>query len=163
MLHAAKISARKTRNSILAYGFVASLLYAVFLLTMKMVNLMHVTELRMVNYVILFFVCMIQIKRWITKTGAYVPFLKVFTMSFFTGIFSFLVFNLFLYIYTQFDVELNKLFIETVAKPFQFQPTVVIMLEGSAISIIVAFINMQFFRRYEEGEVSPKKERAGNV
>ena len=157
MLHAAKISTRKIRNSILAYGFVACLLYIVFLLTMKMFDLVHITELRMVNYVILLFVCFAEIKRWVNKTGAYVPFLKVFTMSFFTGIWSFLLFNLFLYAYTQFDFELNELFIQTVAKPFQFQPTTVIMLEGSAMSIIVAFINLQFFRRYEEGEVSPKK------
>ncbi len=152
MLHAAKISLTKMRNSILLYGFISALLYIGFLLTMKTLNLMHVTELRLFNYVILCLVCMYQIKRWIIKTGAYVPFLHVFTTVFFTGILSFVLFSSFLYFYTMIDADLNQLFIENAKDVFSFFPTIVILFEGSAISIIVALINLQYFRRYEEGE-----------
>ncbi|MES2763775.1 MAG: hypothetical protein V4677_16285 [Bacteroidota bacterium] len=140
------------RNSILLYGFISALLYIGFLLTMKTLNLMHVTELRLFNYVILCLVCMYQIKRWIIKTGAYVPFLHVFTTVFFTGILSFVLFSSFLYFYTMIDADLNQLFIENAKDVFSFFPTIVILFEGSAISIIVALINLQYFRRYEEGE-----------
>jgi hypothetical protein len=152
MLHAAKISLTKMRNSILLFGFISALLYIGFLLTMKTLNLMHITELRLFNYVILCLVCMYQIKRWVIKTGAYVPFLHVFTTTFFTGILSFVFFSSFLYFYTMIDVELNQLFIENAKDVFSFFPTLVILFEGSAISIIVALINLQYFRRYEEGE-----------
>jgi hypothetical protein len=154
MLHAAKISLTKMRNSILLYGFISALLYIVFLLTMKTLNLIHITELRLFNYVILCLVCMYQIKHWIIKTGAYIPFLQVFTTTFFTGIVSFILFSSFLYAYTMIDAELNQLFIENAKDVFSLFPTLVILFEGSAVSIIVALINLQYFRRYEEGEKS---------
>ena len=152
MLHAAKISLTKMRNSIFLHGLIACLLYIGYLLTMKTLNLMHITELRLFNYVILCLVCMYQIKKWVIKTGAYVPFLHVFTTAFFTSMLSFILFSAFLYIYTMVDAELNQLFIENAKDIFSFFPTLVILFEGSAISIIVALINLQYFRRYEEGE-----------
>ena len=157
MLHAAKISLTKMRNSILTYGFISCLFYIGFLLLMKMLNLMHITELRMVNYVILCLICMYQIKRWVFKTGAYVPFLQVFCTALFTGICSFAFFSAFLFVYTRFDNDLNELFIQNTNTFLSSLPTVIVFLEGSAISIIVALINLQYFRRYEEGEVSPKR------
>lgn len=158
MLHAAKISFTKMRNSILTHALISCLFYIGFLLLMKMLHLMHITELRMVNYVILCLVCMYQIKKWVMKTGAYIPFLQVFLTALFTGIASFVFFSTFLYIYTRFDVELNELFVNNTHEVFSSLPTIVVFFEGTAVSIIVALINLQYFRRYEEGEVSPKKE-----
>jgi len=157
MLHAAKISLTKMRNSILGYGAVSCAFYIVFLLLMKALNLLHVTELRMVNYVILCLVCIYQIKRWVYKTGAYVPFLQVFFTALFTGIASFIFFSIFLYVYARFDTAFNEMFVRNIPESLRFFPSIVIVSEGSAMSIIVAFINLQYFRRYEEGDVSPKK------
>jgi hypothetical protein len=157
MLQSAKISFSKMRNSILSYGFICCALYVVFLLLMKVFNLMHVTELRMVNYVILCLVCIYQMKRWIHKTGSYIPFLQVFFTAFFTGVASFVFFTAFLFAYTRLDAELNELFIQNAPDTFRFLPSIIILFEGSAISIITALINLQYFRRYEEGEVSAKK------
>ena len=157
MLHEAKISFVKMRNSILSYGFISSLLYIVFLLLMKVAGLIHVTELRMINYVILCLVIIYQIKRWVFKTGAYVPFLQVFFTALFTGITSFVFFSVFLFLFTRLDPEFNALFIQHTPQAFLFFPTITILCEGAAVSIIVAFINLQYFRRYEEGEVSPEK------
>ena len=157
MLRAAKISLTRMRNSILNFGITACLLYIAFLLLMKMLNLMRVTELRMVNYVILCVVCLYQLKRWVNKEEAFVPFLTVFFTSLFTGIFSFLLFSAFLFVYTRFDAELNELFIQNTPVSFSFLPTAIILFEGSAASIVVALINLQYFRRYEEGEASPKR------
>src|ERR1043166_6978904 len=107
-----KLSIRQMRNSILVFGAIACACYILFLLLMKLMNLMHVTELRWFNYVFLCLLCIYQIKRWIRKTGNYVPFLQVFSISFFTGIFSFVLFSVFLDIYSRFDPEMEKLFIE---------------------------------------------------
>ena len=155
MLHEAKIPFAKVRNSIALYGTISCVLYIAFLLLMKMLNLMHITELRMVNYVILCLVCLFQIKRWVTKTGAYVPFLQVYLTALGTGIFSFALFSIFLFFYSRYDIELNELFIQNSGETLRTFPTVVVFFEGSAISIIVAFINLQYFRRFEEGEAEP--------
>lgn len=157
MLHEAKISITQMRNSIIAYGFISCILYIAFLLTMKMLNLMHVTELRMLNYLILCLVCLYQIKRWVLKTGSYVPFLQVFFTALFTGIFSFVLFSAFLFVYARIDADMNQLFLESTRGLFTHIPTVLLLFEGAAVSIIVALINVQYFRRYEEGEDLPKK------
>lgn len=155
MLHEAKIPFTKVRNSIALYGTISCVLYIAFLLLMKMLNLMHITELRMVNYVILCLVCLFQIKRWINKTGSYVPFLQVYLTALSTGIFSFALFSIFLFLYSRYDIELNELFIKNSGETLRTFPTIVVFFEGSAISIIVAFINLQYFRRFEEGEAEP--------
>jgi hypothetical protein len=150
MLSAAKISFAKMRNSIFGHAFGACMLYIVFLFSMKALNLMHVTELRMVNYVLLCFVCFYQLKRWVRQTSGYIPFLQVFITAFFTGVISFLFFGAFLFLYTRADAELNELFVQHTPAAFRFLPAFVIVSEGTAMSIVVALINMQYFRRYEE-------------
>lgn len=157
MLNAAKISLTKMRNSIITYAALACVLYIAFLVFMKLINLMHVTELRMMNYVILCLVCLYQIKKWISKTGSYVPFLQVFCTAFFTGILSFLFFSIFLFVYARFDTQLNELFAQNTPESFRLMPTAIILFEGSAVSIITALINLQYFRRYEEEEVRENK------
>jgi hypothetical protein len=123
---------------------------------MKIVGLLHVTELRMVNYVILCLVCLFEIRRWIKLRHNFVPFLQVFGTAFFTGLWSFLLFSAFCYVYSYYDAELRQLFFENTYGVFPNVPSIVLFFEGSAASIIVAFINMQYFRRYEEGEKNPK-------
>ena len=157
MLEPAKIPLPKVRKSILIWGLLCCLGYVVLLLIMKVAGLMHITGLRTLNYAVLFIVCFVGIKRWVTQTEHYVPFLTVFLTSFLTGVFSFVVFCVFLMFYTAYDTELMDLFRTHAPAGFRSVPSAVVLFEGSAVSIIVAFINMQYFRRYEEGEVSPEK------
>lgn len=145
------------KKSVFAYGIICCVMYIAFLLLMKAFNLMHITQLRFVNYLILLFACMYQIKSWINKNGTYVPFLQVFCDTFFTGIWSFVLFTIFLFIYSRFDAQLAELFSKHASAYSEGIPSVVIAFEGSAVSIIIAFINMQYFRRYEEGEASTEK------
>jgi len=142
----------KVRSSVLVYGSLSCVLYIIFLLVMKAVGLLHVTELRFVNYVILFFVGHYAMRRWIKQEHTFVPFLQVIGTVFFIGFFSFFLFSVFLYVYSLYNVELSELFIQSTYGYFKQVPSIVILFEGSAASIIVAFINMQYFRRYEEGE-----------
>jgi len=151
----ANISLSQMRNSILIYGTVCCIIYIAFLLLMKLFGLMRVTELRFVNYLILCLVCLYQIKHWIKQTGAFVPFLQVLGTVLFTGIWSFILFSVFLFVYTKYDQELSELFVRKTMGTFPAVPSIVILFEGAGASIIVAFINMQYFRRYEEGEKKP--------
>ncbi len=160
MLQAAKLSLTKMSSSIAAYAMISCILYIAFLLLMKYFGLERLTELRMFNYVLLCVACIIQIKRWVRKTGTYVPFLQVFFTAFFTGVLSFLLFGIFLEIFIQFDYTLKDLFLQNVPTQFQFLPSIVVFFEGTAVSIIVALINLQYFRRYEEHDVVPGKARS---
>ena len=145
------------KKNILTYGAICCAAYIAFLLLMKAANLMQVTQLRLVNYLFLFLVCMHQIKSHMNVTGTFVPFLKVFGITFFTGVWSFLLYSLFLFVYSRFDTKLTELFVVHTPAYLKDVPSVVILFEGSAVSIMVAFITMQYFRRYEEGEVKQEK------
>ncbi|MBL7930405.1 MAG: hypothetical protein JNL60_00800 [Bacteroidia bacterium] len=157
MLRSAKITLAESRNSILKYGFIACLFYIAFLLLMRVLNLHTITELRMVNYVFLCVLCIVEIKRQVTKGKGYVPFLEVFFESFFTGVVSFLLFSVFLFFYTRFDEEMNEIILSRASETLKQIPTAIILFEGAAVSIVVALINLQYFRRYEEGEVPVDK------
>jgi hypothetical protein len=157
MIEAAKISLTKMRNSILTHGALACVIYIAFFMLMKLLNLINVIELRWVNYVLLCLVCIYQIRKWVRKTGNYVPFLTVFFTSFFTGIFSFILFGVFLEIFLRLDAEFYNIVMENTPGSLRALPSATVLFEGSAVSIIVAFICLQYFRRYEE-EVTPKKD-----
>lgn len=160
MLEPARIPMPKVRRSIIVWGAVCALLYIVFFFIMKLAGLMEITGLRVVNYFMLFFVCFFGIKKWVSQTEHFIPFLTVFLTALFTGIFSFLIFSVFLMIYSRFDPNLTDLFHRHAPDTLRAVPSAIILFEGSAVSIITAFINMQYFRRYEEGEVSPEKKHS---
>ncbi|MBL0047403.1 MAG: hypothetical protein IPP32_04800 [Bacteroidetes bacterium] len=83
-------------------------------------------------------------------------FFECFDYRFFTGLFSFLLFSIFTYFYSKFDAEMADLLLKSTQNFISSMPSIVILLEGSAASIIVAFICMQYFRKFEEGEASSK-------
>jgi hypothetical protein len=157
MLEPAKISIVKVRNSVILWAAICCAFYIVFLLVMKGFGLVHLTGLRVVNYFVLFLVTFIGIKRWVTQTEHYVPFLTVFITALATGALSFGLFCVFLIYYSQFDPQLTELFHKHAPNTLSSVPAALILFEGAAVSIVIAFINMQYFRRYEEGEVSPTR------
>jgi len=146
----------KVTKSVLTYGSISCVFYILFMLIMKVAGFLEVTELRMVNYVILCLVCLYEIRKWVKNRETYVPFLQVFGTAFFTGLWSFFLFSVFLFVYSKFDAQLSALFAQQHVALFHNVPSILIFFEGSAVSIIVALINLQYFRRYEEGEESPR-------
>lgn len=147
----------KVVRSVLIHGGISCVLYIVFMLIMKLAGFLEVTELRMVNYVILCLVCMYEIRKWVRDRETYVPFLQVFCTAFFTGLWSFFLFSVFLFVYAKFDPQLTALFAQQPMVVFNNFPSIMIFFEGSAVSIIIALINLQYFRRFEEGEKSPRE------
>ena len=152
----AKVSTIQLRNIIFKFGFISCSFYIIFLLLMKMFGLMHVTELRAVNYLILGAVGFYEIGQVVKKEHAYVSFLTVLSVVFFTGLFSFFLFSIFTFVYSKFDSEMAELLLKSTQNFITSMPSIVIMFEGSAASIIVAFICMQYFRKFEEGEEETK-------
>lgn len=157
MLQAAKLSIKNMRNSILIYGSICCIFYIVFLLLMRVFNLMETTELRMVNYFIMWAVTFFQIKKWIKETGKHIPFLQVYCVVFFTGVFSYFLFSVFLFLYAHMDPYVAGILAKHAAGLMQSMPSVIVLFEGAGASIIIALINMIYFSRYEEGEVSIEK------
>lgn len=153
--HPGSIPVKERRRSIFITGLVCCVLYILFLLSMQAFNLLHVTELRGVNYLILWMACIFQVRRWMKKRGTFVPFLQVLSSSLFTGIWSFALYCIFLSLYARYNPYLAGLFVEHAQGFGGDFPTIIVFFEGSGVSIIIAFINMQYFRRYEEGEVLP--------
>jgi hypothetical protein len=160
MLEPAKIPVTKVRNSVIAWAGICCAFYIVFLLLMQALNLMHITGLRVVNYAALFVVCFAGIRRWVYRSGHFVPFLTVFMTALATGVLSFVFFCIFLLIYSGFNSDLNDLFNTHAPDALRAIPSVIILFEGAAVSIVVAFINMQYFRRFEEGESSPERKHS---
>src|SRR5437762_14204993 len=99
MLEPAKIPLTQVRNSIVKFAAICCAFYIIFLILMQALNLLQVTGLRVVNYAVLFLVCFVGIKRWVTTSEHFVPFLTVFVTSLFTGVLSFVFFCVFLYVY----------------------------------------------------------------
>jgi hypothetical protein len=158
MLQQAITPITKVRNSVLRFGLICSAIYIVFFLLMAAFGLAHVTALRVVNYVVLWAVCFYGIKKWMSRSGGFMPFLTVFGITFFTGIFSFLLLSVFLFLYSRFNDSFASMISPNVPAFFREYPSVLVFCEGASVSIIVGFINMQYFRRYEEGEAEVKKD-----
>lgn len=89
----ATISAITLRNTILKYGSICCVFYIAFLLLMKVFGLLHVTELRMVNYLIFATVGFYEISHLIKRQHAYLSFLNVLITDFLPDYFPFYCFQ----------------------------------------------------------------------
>lgn len=141
----------RIRRGIFVVGTFCGLIYVAFFLVMASLGFMHITELRAFNFIVLFIASFLMIRKWVHDTHHFIPFLKVIGTVFFTGLWSFIVLSIFLTIYTWYNPELYDLFIRKTMGLIHSWPQFVVLFEGAAVSIVIAFILMQYFRRYEEG------------
>jgi hypothetical protein len=152
----AKIADSKIRSGIFVVGTVCGLSYIGFFLLMKAFGLMHVTELRVFNYIVLVGATFLMLRKWIMESHHYIPFLKVVSTSFFTGLWSFILLSVFMIVYSYYDRELYDLFVLKTAGTFDSWPQFIVLFEGAGASIVTAFFMMQYFRRYEDGHPYPE-------
>ncbi len=151
---AAKISRKELMKSVFLYAIINCVIFIVTVMAFKYLNLLHVWGLRITHYVIVIFVCLYQARRIIRKHGAYLPFLRAFSLSLFTGILAFALYGLFILLYSLFDPYLAKIFITDSQDDNILIPALIVFFEGSGASIIVALIVMIFAARFEDGELS---------
>jgi hypothetical protein len=155
MLHAAKISLSKAKKNIFLFAVLNCLCYIIFMMAVKYTGLLHITGLRTVNYVILLFMCIFQIRGLVKKFNGFIPFLEVMCISFFTGTASFFLFSIFLFFYSFSDPYLNSLFIMDMGDMPRLVPPLLAFFEGSGISIIIGLIVMEYAARFLKKEVHP--------
>jgi hypothetical protein len=152
----AQIPDSMVRRGIFVVGTVCGLIYIGFMLLMKAFGLLHITELRAFNHIVLLVAAFIMIRRWITQTHHYVPFLKVVAASFFTGLWSFILFAVFLHVYALFDYELYTLLRLNTHETLATWPEFWVLFEGAGAAIVTSLLLMQYFRMYEDGHPYPE-------
>jgi hypothetical protein len=146
--------APKFTRSVFFCGLLCVGFYILLLFFSKFTNLLHVTGLRLINYVALCVISIVLVRRQIRKYKRPLPFLQVFAVVFGLGVWSFALFALFLYFFSWFDPLLNQLYITQTLGQIRLVPSVVVFFEGTGGSIIVALTVMLYASRFEDGEVS---------
>jgi hypothetical protein len=142
MSKAAQIPFSKIKMNVLIFGILNFGLYLSFFFSCKHFNIMHITGLRMVNFLILSLTALVLINRWKKQYDGYFPFLTVFSSILLIGVISFMLFAIFIFFYAGYDPELTELFVTKIPENLRQVPAIVILFEGTAGSIIVALILM---------------------
>lgn len=144
MLRTAKITFEKARRNILFFAFLNAFLFIVFMMCVKYFNMLHITGLRTVNYLILALLSFVQIKRLMKIGQGFPTFLEAMCVPFVTGTIAFFLFAIFLFIYSFIDPFFLSLFVIDVDYLDRLVPSFLVFFEGSGISIIVGLIMMEY-------------------
>jgi len=150
------LSNRSLKRTIIIHGVLAAISYIAFFLIMRAFNLLHVTELRFVNYAILGFVSYHALSD-IRKT-ARLNYFQDFGAAFMVGIVSFLLLAIFLYIYLMIDASFSEYVTSTAMGGGDASPTspseisIMLFFEGSAMSAVITLCVMQLFKRFLDKE-----------
>ena len=84
-----QFSLSKMKKSIFFFACINFVVYVLLFFLFRLLGLLHVSGLRMLNYITLTFISCYQIHRWIKKGGGYVPFLQAYSAALITGTLSF--------------------------------------------------------------------------
>ncbi|MFI5220468.1 MAG: hypothetical protein ACHQNT_13365 [Bacteroidia bacterium] len=146
-----KIPAKEFKMIIFKYAAIAGFLYVIYFLLMKAAGLAHITELRFVNYLLFAIAGSLEIQTIKEKSANRIHYLQGLGVTFITGLLSFLIMGVFIFIYSFFD----PFFIDAVshmypaAKPFaHLSAPFLVVSEGIAYSAIISFCLMQYFKKY---------------
>lgn len=153
MLHSEVLSVSRMKKEIVTFAILNCVLYIVFLLSFKYLNLLHVYGLRMINYLVFGVLSVIEIRRLVKLYGAPIPFLQSFFLILCTGALSFFLLGVFLLLYSFVDPMLNP-FYATHYNGIRLVPSVFIFFEGTGASIIIGLISMLYASQFESGEKS---------
>jgi hypothetical protein len=146
-------SNRLLKKTILLHALLAAVCYIIFFLIMRAVNLLHVTELRFVNYAIFGFAGYMALKE--LRKHISLNYFQDFGAAFLTGIVSFFFLAVFLYIYLHIDSGFSEYLTSHVVNGMSSTPSeisIILFFEGSAMSAIVTLCIMQYFKRFMDKE-----------
>lgn len=151
MLNSTIISISQMRREIFTYAIINCLVYILLLMLFKYLGLLHIYGLRMVNYLVLGVLSIVQVRRLIIQHAACVPFLQTFFMVLLTGAFSFFLLGIFLLAYSFTDPYLNPLY-ATHYSGIRLVPSLFVFFEGTGASTIIGLITMLYSTQFESGE-----------
>jgi len=150
MLKSAQSSLLKMKKSIVVFAFLNFAVYIVLFFTFRAFGLLHFSGLRMLNYITLGVICCYQVSHWVKQGGGYIPFLESFCTAFFTGTLSYVLFAIFIFLYSLGDPYFAKLYFNEPDGTLKLVPFIIIFFEGSAGSLIIGLITMMYSEQYKE-------------
>jgi hypothetical protein len=128
------------KQNIAVFALANFAVYLLLFFIFRAAGLLHVSGLRMVNYIPLTLLCCYQVKRMAVKTNEYMPFLQAFLLAIITGTISFIFFAVFIFIFSKLDPYFASLYFDDPNGTLRLTPFIVLFFEGSAGSIIVGMI-----------------------
>lgn len=147
----ANFSLTSIKENILLYGIINGSIFIILFFLFRSLSLLHNTYLYILNYVILGVISCYQIKKLVVKYEGYIPFLKAFGITFFTGSLSFLIFALFIYLYSKIDPYLISIYFNVPGEILQITPFIITLMEGMAGSMIVGLITLIYSEKFKDG------------
>jgi hypothetical protein len=127
-----------------------AIIFSFIFIVAKIFHLESVTELRFINYLLLFPIAYSVLKTYYIKHDQKIEYFTGFTMVFLIGalgqLWYSILFSIYLHIDTQFMTYLTTQFPRKILYP-ELSIAFVLLSEGVSISIIVALATMQYFKR----------------
>jgi len=140
------------KNRILfKYAFIATAVYILYFLFMKVIGLAQIPEFRFVNYFLYFFVTYYALYDLVKIKKIGLEYLEGMAFTFTLGAVSFVTFALFVLGYSIF----SPFFMEIVGREMQsaerlgiYGPAFIVCAEGFGISSVVSLCMMQYFQAF---------------
>lgn len=146
-----KLPRREANKIIVRYSVIGGILFIAYFLLMQLMGLAHVTILRFANYLIFVLIGIFELQKIREKCNNQIYYLQGFGINIITGIFSFMIFGVFVFIYSYFD----PFFIDTVSRMYpasasfaHYNAVFLVVSEGIAYSAILSLCLMQYYKRF---------------
>jgi len=150
MLKSVQSSFSKMKKSIAVFALINFVVYVLLFFIFRAFGLLHLSGLRMLNFVTLGLICCYQVSHWVKQGGGYLPFLESFVTGFITGTFSFVLFAIFIFLYSLSDPYFAKLYFNEPDGTLKIVPSIILFFEGSGGSLIIGLITMMYSEQYKE-------------
>ncbi len=134
---------------VLNYSFVTALIFSVVFAIAKIFNLEGYTELRFVNYLLLFIIVFTALKKSYSQNGYKMEYFTGFTMSFLIAMLGQLFYSFIFFIYLQIDRDFMSYLLNQFPSQILYPElsiAIVLLVEGTSIGIVVALATMQYFK-----------------
>lgn len=136
------------------YGFLTALGLVLYFLSMKVIGLVHIVELRFLNALILTIGVVLAIKAYKNYKEGEIRYLQGLGTAYITALVATIIFASFMVVYIKaFDDKLlevltaEKLFGERMSVTPGLVIFMVLMMEGMISGFMIGFIAMQWFKR----------------
>jgi hypothetical protein len=140
------------KQSVILFALANFVIYLVLFFIFRTLGLLHMSGLRMLNYVPLTLMCCYQIKRIVRQRNEFLPFLQAFILAIVTGTGSFIAFAIFIFIYSKLDPYFSGLYFSDPNGAVRLTPFIVLFFEGSAGSIIVGLVAAMYSEKFADND-----------
>jgi hypothetical protein len=138
------------KQNIIVFSLANFVIYLLLFFIFRAAGLLHVSGLRMLNYIPLTLMCCYQIRRIVININEFLPFLQAFILAIVTGTASFIAFAIFIFVYSKLDPYFAGLYFNDPNGTLRLTPFIVLFFEGSAGSIIVGLISAMYSEKFAD-------------